>query len=135
MSMRHLARLVFTMIGLTAVIASSVAPAFADETKTAKKHKSQTTLESTAPTPAELYDAPIQLNFDPLKSVLLKSEPAVPYLPQALNKPQPTTKANREPEQPHLAPLLRESSLPDSVGDRGSFMDRHEFGIQLRDHF
>ncbi len=135
MTMRHLARLAFLIVGLTAVGAASVAPALADETKTAKKHKSQTTLESTAPSPSELYDAPLQLNFDPLKSVLLKSEPVVPYLPQALNKPQPPTKASDEPEQPHLAPLLRESSLPDSVGDRGSFIDRHEFGIQLRDHF
>jgi len=137
MSMRRPACLVFTLAGLTAIAATSIVPGFADEPKTSakQKHKVHTTLETTAPSPADQYDAPLQLNFDPLKSVLLKSEPAVPYQPQPLHKPQLTTKTNDEPEPAHLAPLLRESSLPDSFGDKGNFFERHEFGIQLRDHF
>ena len=138
MGMLFLARLVPTLVGLIAVTAVGVVPGFADEPKTPHKHgsgKGETTLHSSAPTPAEQYDAPLQLNFDPLKSVLLKSEPSVPYQPQIASKPQTSTKASDQPDQPHLAPLLRESSLPDSAGDRGNFFERHEFGIQLRDHF
>ncbi|HEV2675591.1 MAG TPA: hypothetical protein VGV37_13690 [Aliidongia sp.] len=129
-----------TLICLCGLAGAVCAPGYAAEptttTKKSKKHGGDTTLAPATQTPAEQYDAPLQLNFDPLKSVLLKSEPAIPYQPQSPAKPAPTVTAKGDvPDQPHLAPLLRESSLPDSFGDRGTFFERHEFGIQLRDHF
>ena len=107
----------------------------------AKKHLGETTLAPDAQSPAgqyapEQFAPPLQLNWDTVKSALLKPEPVLPYQPLAPTKPEPVGKSKGDaPDQPHLAPLLRQSSLPDSSGDRGSFLERHEFGIQLRDHF
>jgi len=69
-----------------------------------------------------------------MKRVILKAEPAVPYQPQIASR-LPPTQTSDDTGQAHLAPLLREDSTPESFGDRGSFIDRHEFGIQLHDHF
>ena len=131
---------VLTLIGISGLAVALCAPGFAAEqtTKKSKKHAGETVLVPAPQTPAEQYDAPLQLNFDPMKSVLLKPDPVLPYQPLSPTKPRASSKtadADDTPGQPHLAPLLRESSLPDSFGDRGTFLERHEFGIQLRDHF
>ena len=135
---RRFTLLAFVLIGL---VGTATSAAFADQTgstldapkkaKTQKRHP----LVTVKPTPAEQYDAPLELNFDPMKSVILKAEPAIPYQPQTPSKPQSAADAGNDVGQAHLAPLLRESSIPESFGDRGSFIDRHEFGIQLHDHF
>lgn len=148
MNARRAAILALALIGLTGVGAASAAPALAGETQTSmtelqapvaskpakpKAHKRPTKLEKAKPSATQQYDAPLQLDFDPMKRVILKAEPAVPYLPQVASKPP--TKSSDDNDQPHLAPLLRQNSIPDSFGDKGSFLDRHEFGIQLHDHF
>jgi hypothetical protein len=149
MNARRSAILALALIGLTGVGAASAAPALAGETQTSttelqspaapkpakpKAHKRPTKLEKAKPNATEQYDTPLQLDFDPMKRVILKAEPAVPYLPQVASKPPPT-KSSDDNGQAHLAPLLRQNSIPDSFGDKGSFLDRHEFGIQLHDHF
>ena len=138
MAPRHLIALVFAVIGIygTALVVPTLGLAADSPQQKTKKHGGETTLAPEAQTPAEQYAAPLQLNWDTVKSALLKPEPVLPYQPLAPVKPEPTQKAkDSAPEQPHLAPLLRQSALPDSSGDRGSFLERHEFGIQLRDHF
>lgn len=150
MNARRSAIVVLVLIGLTGVGAASAVPALADQIQAgttelqappaakpakAKPHKHQTSLEKAKPNAAEQYDAPLQLDFDPMKRVILKAEPAVPYQPQVASRLPPPTKASDDTGQAHLAPLLRENSTPESFGDKGSFIDRHEFGIQLRDHF
>jgi len=100
-----------------------------------KAHKRTPKQEATRPSAVEQYTAPLELNFDPMKRVILRAEPSVPYQPEVTSKLPPTTKTGDDRGDAHLAPLLREASTPDSFGDRGSFVDRHEFGIQLHDHF
>jgi hypothetical protein len=147
MNTRLSVTLVFALTGLIAlggaragdevqtstVMTSPPAPSVAAKPKP-KPHKARIKLEKTKPSTAEQYDAPLQLDFDPMKRVILKAEPAVPYQPQVASR-LPPTQTNDDSGQPHLAPLLRENSTPESFGDKGSFIDRHEFGIQLRDHF
>lgn len=147
MTSRRPISLALTLIGVCGLALAICAPGFAADStsaksepttaKKSKKHGGDTVLVPAPQTPAALYDAPLQLNFDPMKSILLKPDPILPYQPLTQAKPVPTAKAGDSdtPGQPHLAPLLRESSLPDSFGDRGTFLERHEFGIQLRDHF
>jgi hypothetical protein len=139
MNVRRSNALACTLVGFLAIANAGVVPSFADEPpKTEapkpKKHRVQTTLQTKAPTPEQLYQAPLELNMDPLKSALLKSEPVIPYQPAIPILP-PVLKAGDDSDKAHLAPLLRETSIPESFGDKGSFIDRHEFGIQLRDHF
>ena len=134
-----------TWVGLIAFCPAVVA--HADEAKAAEttiegaakpqpkpkpKHPPKIEKESASPTAA--YDAPLQLDFDPMKRVILKAEPSVPYQPQAASR-APQTQTADDAGKAHLAPMLREASTPDSFGDKGSFVDRHEFGIQLKDHF
>jgi hypothetical protein len=150
MNRRRTTIVVLALIGLSGAGTVSAVPAFADEIQTgttelqtppakpakAKSHKRQTTsLEKAKPNATAQYDAPLQLDFDPMKRVILKAEPTVPYQPQVASRLPPPTKAADDTGQAHLAPLLRENSTPESFGDKGSFIDRHEFGIQLRDHF
>jgi len=116
------------LLAMVAIIAGG-ATALASEPKKSTKHKGEAVI-ATAP----VEPAPLQLNVDTSK-VLPKPDPVLPYQPTAQSKVVPTDKKADNPGQPHLAPLLRESSLPESQGDRGSFFERHEFGIQLRDHF
>ncbi|WP_189048014.1 hypothetical protein [Aliidongia dinghuensis] len=136
MSPRRLIMHAVALIGLFGLVGGFCTPGFAADTtaKAKKKHQGETVL--VAPTPAQQYDAQLQLNIDPVKSGLLKPDPVLPYQPQAPTKPllDPKAKDNAS-DRPHLAPVLRESSLPESFGDRGSFLERHEFGIQLHDHF
>jgi hypothetical protein len=140
------ASLAFTLVGLMAIAGVSAVPAFADqppkasETPKPKKHRTRTaletkTMETKLPTPEQLYQAPLELNMDPLKSALLKSERVVPYLPVISVLPPAAVPTDDQSDKAHLAPLLRENSTTESSGDKGSFIDRHEFGIQLRDHF
>jgi hypothetical protein len=143
--------LVFALVGLIAAGVASPAPARADGVQVntaevaspatpkpakskAQAHKRQTKLDKAKPSEAQKYDAPLQLDFDPMKRVILKAEPSVPYQPQIASR-LPPTQGSDDTGKPHLAPLLREDSTPESFGDRGSFIDRHEFGIQLHDHF
>jgi len=145
---------VLTLIGLLGAGIGGAMPARADEHLTAgtelktddapakpeapakpKPHKRVPKQEATKSSPAEQYAAPLELNFDPMKRVILKAEPSIPYQPLISSKLPPSTKTGDDRGQAHLAPVLREASTPDSFGDRGSFMDRHEFGIQLHDHF
>jgi hypothetical protein len=150
MNVQRSAIVAIALIGLTGVGAPSAVPALADEIQTgttelqappaakpaeAKTHKRETRLAKAKPNAAEQYDAPLQLDFDPMKRVILRAEPAVPYQPQIASRLPPPTKTGDDAGQAHLAPLLRENSTPESFGDRGSFIDRHEFGIQLHDHF
>jgi len=149
MNSRHSFSLVFALIGLIGTGVANPAPALADAVQVStvevqppvtpkpakpKAHQRQTKLEKAKPTEAQQYDAPLQLDFDPMKRVILKAEPAVPYQPQIASR-LPSTKTSDDTGEAHLAPLLREDSTPESFGDRGSFIDRHEFGIQLHDHF
>jgi hypothetical protein len=148
------AMVVLTLIGLLGAGIGGAEPARADEQITtgtelkadgtpakpaapakAKAHKRAPKQDASTSTPTEQYHAPLELNFDPMKRVILKAEPSVPYQPEITSKLPPTTKTGDDLGQARLAPLLREASTPDSFGDKGSFMDRHEFGIQLRDHF
>jgi hypothetical protein len=140
------APLVFALIGLTAVGLADAAPAIADDTPASstridqpapskpKPHKPPVKLQKETSGPTAQYEAPLQLDFDPMKRVILKAEPALPYQPQVASR-LPQAKTDDDTGQAHLAPLLRESYMPDSLGDKGSFLDRHEFGIQLKDHF
>ncbi len=120
----------------TAAVNQSTPSATAPTTTATKKKKrvAEATVEPGSPT--EQFTAPLQMNLDAVKALILKPDPVVPYLPQpnAVKPAAPPAKGDTS-DQPHLAPLLRETSLPDSAGDRGSFMERHEFGIQLHDHF
>jgi hypothetical protein len=149
MNTRRSSTLVFALIGLIGAGIANPVPAFADgvQVSTAemqpraapkpakpKAHKRQTKLEKAKPSEAQQYDAPLQLDFDPMKRVILKAEPSVPYQPQIASR-LPPTQTGDDTGKAHLAPLLREDSTPESFGDRGSFIDRHEFGIQLHDHF
>jgi hypothetical protein len=144
MASRHTIPLYLALLclgGLAAAVPNAGHAADSTTTPKAKKHVSGSTTtlgpETPSSTPAEQFAAPLQLDLDSVKALLLKPDPVVPYLPQVqASKPLPAPNATGDtPDQPHLAPLLRETSLPDSMGDRGSFMERHEFGIQLRDHF
>jgi len=149
MNSRYSSPLVFALICLIGAGVAGPAPARADgvQVSTAeaqpsvtpkpakpKAHKRQTRLEKAKPSEAQQYQAPLQLDFDPMKRVILKAEPSVPYQPQIASR-LPPTQGSDDTGKPHLAPLLREDSTPESFGDRGSFIDRHEFGIQLHDHF
>jgi hypothetical protein len=149
MDPRHSLKLIFALGGLIAVGIACPAPALADgvQVSTAegqspvtpkpakpKVHRRQTKLEQAKPSESQQYDAPLQLDFDPMKRVILKAEPAVPYQPQISSR-LPPTKTSDDAGKAHLAPLLRQDSTPESFGDRGSFIDRHEFGIQLHDRF
>jgi hypothetical protein len=141
------ASVVLALIGLLGAGIAAAAPARADEAQVSgtqmqsetppkpKPHKHVPKQVATKPPPTEQYTAPLELNFDPMKRVILKAEPSVPYQPLVTSKLPPTTKTGDDRGQAHLAPLLRESSIPESFGDKGSFIDRHEFGIQLHDHF
>ena len=142
---------VLTLIGL---FGAGIVPARADEQLTSgttlktddaaakptvpakpKAHKRTPKQDASKPSAVEQYTAPLELNFDPMKRVILKAEPSIPYQPEVTAKLPPTTKTGDDRGEAHLAPLLREASTPDSFGDKGSFVDRHEFGIQLHDHF
>jgi hypothetical protein len=142
MTLRRFAFLAFASACLSGLLLGTVAPAFAEGTTATatvdapakpKKVKVRKALKPSAPTPAEQAEAPLQLNFDPLKSVILKPEPSARYQSGSPVPPQVASRA--DDQQAHLAPLLRETSLPDSFGDKGNFFERHEFGIQLKDHF
>jgi hypothetical protein len=147
MNAAHPAIVVFALIGLLGAMAAGAAPARADQAQTSgtrlqasdtpkpKAHKRVPKQEASRPSAAEEYTVPLELNFDPMKRVILKAEPSVPYQPVVTSKLPPTTKTGDDRAHTRLAPLLRETSIPESFGDRGSFIDRHEFGIQLHDHF
>jgi len=149
MNSRRSSTLVLALVGLIGAGLADPAPARADGVQVSaaegpppatpkpakpKAHRRQTKLETAKPSETQQYDAPLQLDFDPMKRVILKAEPAVPYQPQISSR-LPPTKTSDDTGKAHLAPLLREDSTPESFGDRGSFIDRHEFGIQLHDHF
>src|ERR1700730_16292454 len=107
MNVRRSAIVALALIGLTGAGATSAVPALADEIQTgttqlqappaakpakAKRHKRETRLAKAKPNAAEQYDAPLQLDFDPMKRVILRAEPAVPYQPQIASRLPPPTK-------------------------------------------